>query len=72
MEHAIEEDMVPQYDGLAYHTSYKLPDIPDCVNVKGGLHPYPGVAKTLVTKVLHWRSIPITGDQIAIYYMQVA
>ena len=36
---------------------------------KGGLHPYPGVAETLVTKVFHWRSIPITGDQIAIYYM---
>ena len=36
---------------------------------KGVLHPYPGVAETLVTNVLHWRKIPITGDQIAIYYM---
>ena len=37
--------------------------------IKGGLHPYPGVAETLITKALHWRKIPITGDQIAIYYM---
>ena len=29
--------------------------------IKGGLHPYPGAAATLVTKVLPWRSIPITG-----------
>ena len=38
-------------------------------DIKGVLHPYPGVAETLVTNVLHWRNIPITGDQIAIYYI---
>ena len=30
---------------------------------------YLGAAETLVKKDLHWRSIPITGDKISIYYI---